>query len=335
MSNIFKGIGQAISAIFPVEPKTLDDQLGVEAEALTGEREKIKPSRDDSNTFGWITHEHNPAHYLVERARAMGFRDTPIRGAHTAAYAEQFIEGVVQRMREFWGADIKIVEQKTEFPDPLYPEERVLWEAKRFQRKGDRIDLYVEGTAKSGTIARVKSSLAPKNPNAPEIAGPIYSRKYFIDPTQIDAFYRIVGGRVEPRVTNMFAAAFVPSTLLRLLEDISETNEGINRSMAFDFIREAKPGMLQVDIFPPRAPVAVYRRQTKIDASTGQPEVNTQTNQPVYETATLDGRPIVDFYAYKFRAMVSQGTKPITYGEIVSAVSPAIATKINSRLLIG
>ena len=283
--NIFSEIGRVIERLWGVEPKPVDENLEDRVnKKLADERAKIRPSKEDINMFSWVTGDNNPIHRIQKRAKKLGFEDTPLMGAHVAAYGEQFIEDVVENMRQYWGADIKIVGQSNKFRSPLYPGERVLWQVRRFNQRDSSVELEVTGTVKDRQIITITSKLGAKYPQMPQIGGPIFSERYLIEADHLDEFFNCVGGTNKGRVPHMLPAAFVPATLLNLLKEKTQTLEGANMAMDFDFLNEASPGKLQVDIYPPRKPL---ERQ-------GQ-------------------------FIYKFRAVVSQDTRPITYGEILSS----------------
>jgi acyl dehydratase len=285
MTSILSGIGPAIGRLFEVEPKpineTLEDQIN---KALAEEREKIRPSREDIDNFSWITRDNNPIHRLTKRAKSLGFDDIPVMGAHIAAYGEQFILGVIERMKEYWGADIKTIGQENRFRNPLYPGERILWQVTGFKQKNENIELHVSGSLKDKNVITITPTLSREYPQMPQIAGPIYSKRYLLEEEHLEEFYNCVGGKNKGLSPNMLPAAFVPATLLRLLENKTQTTEGTNFSMKYNFLSTLEPGTLQVDIFPPKKP---KKRE--------------------------------DQYIYRFKSAVSQNTRPVTYGEIVSS----------------
>jgi hypothetical protein len=283
---VLKGIGEAIGSMFGVEPKTVDENLEDKInKALAAEREKIRPSKEDILWLSWVTKDNNPIHRLPKRAKKMGFDDIPLMGSHMAAYGEQYIEGVVNHLREYWGADIKIIGQENKFKAPLHPEERVLWQVTGYKPANDKIKLEATGSVKDKKVIDITSTLCNEYPKMPQIAGPIFSNTYLLEDEHLEAFHNSVGGKDGKNVPHMLPASYVPATLLTLLERETQTMEGSNLAMKFDFLNEANPGSLQVDIFPPRRP----------SERKGQ-------------------------YIYKFRTVVSQETLPITYGEITSAI---------------
>ena len=290
MAAIFTGIGKAIGSLFKVEPKAEDESLEEKInKVLAEEREKIRPSREDIDIFGWITEDNNPIHRIPKRAKLMGLDDVPLMGAHIAAYGEQFIESVVQNMREYWGADIKILGQENKFRAPLYPGERTLWQVTGYRQIDGGIEIDVKGSVKEKGVITITSRLGKVYPQMPQIAGPIFSDRYLLDKDHIEEFFNCVGGKSNGKVPNMLPAAYVPATLLTLLKLKTKTREGINMAMRYDFLREAEAGELQVDIFPPREPSE--RR--------GQ-------------------------FVYKFKTVVSQRTAPLTYGELISSTPKKI-----------
>ncbi len=283
--SMLQGIGRLISKVWGVDLKPIDETLEEKInKRLAEEREKIRPSREDIDTFSWITGDTSPIHRLTKRARKAGFQDIPLMGSHVAAYGEQFVEGVAKHMREYWGADIKIIGQENRFREALYPGERVLWQVKGYKEKDRTIELFITGSVKERQIVTIKSRLGTEYPIMPQIAGPIYSERYLIEDEHLEEYYNCVGAKSNGKVPNMLPAAFVPATLLNLLKTKTQTTEGMNLIMNFDFLKEANPGTLQVDIFPPRKPT-----ERK------------------------------DNFIYKFTTVVSQNTNPITYGEIVSS----------------
>ncbi|MFH1290811.1 MAG: MaoC family dehydratase [Nanoarchaeota archaeon] len=309
---IFKGIGQAIGSLFGVDPKPVDESWEERInKALAAEREKIRPSREDMDIFSWVTGDNNPIHRLQRRAKELGFNDIPVMGAHVAAYGEQFAERVVENMREYWGADIRIIGQDTKFRAALYPTERTLWQVTGYRapkedeegEEKEEIQLNITGTVKDRRVVDITSRLGKEFPPMPQIAGPIpnASRRYLLLPEHLTEFDNCVGASGNGTIPHMLPAAYVPATLLRLLEDRTQTMEGANFSMNFDFLGEAKPGRLQVDIFPPRSP----KLQKRKDIDGG------------YLLDPLSGgAPIIEGYIYNFNAVVSQDSKPITYGTI-------------------
>lgn len=321
MAPILSGIGKVIGSIFGVEPKEEDLPLEERInKALAEEREKIRPSREDMDTFLWFTGDNNPAHRLRKRAKELGFGDTPLAGAHVAAYGEQFIQRVVQDMREFWGADMKIVAQKNKFHEPVFPGDKILWQVIGYRVKENELELDVTGSIKGKEIIMVRPRLGRNYRMMPQLAGQIYSRRYLLHAEHLEEAYNSVGGKNDGQVSHMLASAFVPATLVRFLEDKTQTLEGTNLAMDFEFINEAKPGRLQVDIFPPREPRPQYRKVPKLDEA-GNPIINEIGKQPLMETAKDGaGNPIIERYLYVFRAVTSQETRPVTFGEIKSAV---------------
>lgn len=305
---IFEGLWQAISSLWPgTAPKeateSLENQIN---KALAEEREKIRPSREDIDEFSWITKDNNPIHRLPKRAKKLGFDDTPVMGAHTAAYGEQFIERAVEHMRKFWGADIKITGQHSSFKAPVYPGERILWQiTPSLENVNEEIRLGVTGTVKDKTVVEISSRLGKAYRIMPQIAGPVFSEKYLLDADHLEAFYNCVGGKNNGRVPNMLPASYVPATLLKLLEQRTQTMEGANAAMNFEFLREVEPGRLQVDIFPPRRPRLMPPRKDANDNVILDPK----TQEPVKN------------YLYRFNAVVSQETKPVTYGELICIVN--------------
>ncbi len=302
MTRILTGIGQLIGTLWDVEPKEAGESLEEKINnAIAGEREKIKPSKEDIEIFSWVTGDNNPIHRIQKRARKMGFDDIPLMGAHIAAYGEQFILGVVEHMRKYWGADIKIIGQENRFQNALYPNERTLWQVSGYKKKDEEIELEVIGRVKDREIIAITSRLGKTTHLMPQIAGPIYSERYLVEKEHLDEFYNSVGGTNEGRFPNMLTAAFVPSTLLELLKRKTQTVEGKNVIMNFLFLNEAKPGKIQVDIFPTTKPEPRERKDEKGNLITDK-----NTNEPIID------------YMYRFRTVVSQDTKPITYGRIVS-----------------
>lgn len=302
MVQILSGISAAWRAMFPGivgEVQDNSDEL-VENEvnqALAGERENICPAREDMTAFGWVTGDNNPIHSMVERAKKLGFKDTPVMGMHIAAYGEQFSHGVIQRMRRYWGGEVKVIGQSTTIKSPLYPRERTLWQVTEYKKRDTGIDLKILGTSGEQTIAEVTTKIGREYALMPQIAGPMYNRRFLLGEDHLESFYQAIGAKNDGTIPTMLPAAYVPATLLRLLEDRTGTIEGTIINMDFNSIRNAKLGRLQVDIFPTREP------------------------RELMKTDTLTKERVSAGFLYKFKAMVSQDTKPITYGE-VTTVSP-------------
>ncbi len=306
VASLLSGIGDGITALFGVELKRADRSLEEQInKTLAEEREKIQPSREDIDWFSWVTKDNNPIHRLTKRAQRYGFRDIPLMGAHIAAYGEQFVEGIVRNMRDYWDVDIKIIGQENRFKKEVHPGDRILWQLTGFKNLEKEIRLTVVGSVNGNVNIEIISRLGKEYRQMPQLAGPIReaSTEFLLEEDHLEAFYSCVCGENSGDVPNMLPAAYVPATLLSLLEQKTQTMEGINYIMSFDFLKKAKIGMLQVDIFPPRKP----KSRPRIDEETGKPAINEKT-----------GEPIVD-YIYKFRTIVSQNTKPVTYGEITSA----------------
>ncbi len=304
--GILQGIGQAIGELLGInpqqEPEDLEDKIN---NILARERENIIPSRENIDTFSWVTKDNNPIHRLPKRAKILGFEDIPLMGAHIAAYGEQFIERVVEKIRAHCGADLKIIGQDNGFKAPVYPGERILWQIMpEFKRRDGEIQLAITGTVKDKRVIDITSRIGKSYCIMPQIAGPIFSAKYLLDKDHLEEFYNCVGGTNNDQVPNMLPASYVPATLLTLLEQQTQTMEGMNLSMNYEFLREVEPGRLQVDIFPPRKPRAMQRKDEK-----GNSILDPKTDKPVTD------------YLYRFRTVVSQDTKPVTYGEILSSTT--------------
>ncbi len=283
--TILEGINEQIGKLFGVEPKPIDESLETKInKALAEEREKIKPKRDDIDGFSWVTGDNNPIHRIQKRAKKLGFEDIPLMGAHLAAYGEQYVERVVEDMRKYWGADIRIIGQDNSFKAPVYAGQQILWQITGYEKSDDIIKLKAVGTVKGERVIDVTTRLGKEYYKMPQIAGPIFSRRYILEKEHVEEFFNCVGAESNGTIPKILPAAFVPATLLALLEERTQTMEGMNLSMDFDFLSQMELGRLQVDIFPTRKP-----------------------------------KQRGDEYLYKFKAICSQNTKPIVYGKILSA----------------
>ena len=288
--TILTGIGEYIGKLFSVEPKPIDDSLEEKInKALAEEREKIRPSREDIDDFSWVTKDNNPIHRIPKRAKKLGFNDIPLMGAHVAAYGEQFMERVVEHMKEYWGAEIKIIGQDNHFKSAVYPGERILWQVVGYKKRDGEIELNAEGKVKDKKAIDITTKLGNRYYEMPQIAGPIYYRRYLIEEEHLETFYNCVGGKSNGKVPKILPSAFVPATLLSLLEEKTQSMEGANLSMDFNFLEEPEIGRLQVDIFPAREP-----------------------------------KQRGDYYLYKFKTVCSQKTNPIVYGGILSSTKNLI-----------
>ena len=283
----FSGIGVTIGRFFGVEPKPEDDLEERINNALAHEWENITPKRENNESLQRITKDNNPLHISSDAAKKLGLRDTPIMGVHTAGYAEQFMDRAVENMRKFWGADMKITGLYTGFKGFVYPGDKILWQITGYDSSGDVIKLKAEGKVSGNVVTDVVAELGKEYRTMPQIAGPISFRRYSIEGAHIEEFCRCVGVKYEGRIPKMLPGAFVPSTLLAIAEEKGKTIDGLNLSMNYDFLGDAKPGIVQVDIFPTRKP-----RPRKME----------------------DGSPA---FIYKFRTVCSQESKPLVYGEIV------------------
>jgi len=284
------GIGEQIGKIFSVEPKLIDESLETKInKTLSEEREKIRTSKEDIDDFSWVTGDNNPIHRIQKRAKKLGFDDIPLMGAHVAAYGEQYVTSVIESIKEYWKADIKITGLDNSFKVPVYPGERILWQTIGYEKTASEIKLKTTGSVKEKIVVGITASLGREYQKMPQIAGPIYSKKYLLEEEHLETFYNCVGGKSNGVVPKILIAAFVPATLLRLLEERTQTMEGTNLLMNFNFLSEASSGRLQVDIFPTREPKK-YGKD----------------------------------YLYKFKTVCSQNTKPIVYGEILSSTKQLI-----------
>lgn len=284
------GIEEQIGKLFGVEPKPIDKSLETRInKTLSEEREKIRPSKEDIDDFSWVTGDNNPIHRIQKRAKKLGFDDIPLMGAHVAAYGEQYITSVVESIIKYWEADIKITGLSNSFKAPVYPGERILWQTTGYEKTDSEIKLKTTGTVKERIVIDIKTHLGKEYQKMPQIAGPIYSRRYLLEKEHLETFYNCVGGKSNGIVPKILIAAFVPATLLKLLEEKIQTMEGTNLLMNFDFLSEASSGRLQVDIFPSREP-----------------------------------KKHGEDYLYRFKTVCSQKTKPIIYGEILSSTKHLI-----------
>ena len=97
----FLGIGNLMRLIYnarELDSPTLAEDINV---ILAGKREAITPKKENIDRFAWITGDNNPIHRSIEAARELGFLDTPLMGAHIAAYGEEFITGIGERINKF------------------------------------------------------------------------------------------------------------------------------------------------------------------------------------------------------------------------------------------
>lgn len=288
--KMLTGIGEQIGKLFGVEPKPIDESLETRInKTLSEEREKIRPSKEDIDDFSWVTGDNNPIHRIQKRAKKLGFDDIPLMGAHVAAYGEQYMNSVVESIKEYWEADIKITGLDNSFKAPVYPGERILWQTTGYEKTDSEIKLKTIGTVKEKIVIDIKTHLGKEYQEMPQIAGPIYSKKYLLEEEHLETFYNCVGGKSNGRVPKILPAAFVPATLLRLLEERTQTMEGTNLLMNFNFLSEASSGGLQVDIFP-----------------------------------TSRSKKHGEVYLYRFKTVCSQKTEPIIYGEILSSTKHLI-----------
>lgn len=286
--NRFSGIGATIGRFFGVEPKLEDESLEEKINnALAHEWEKITPTREDNESLQRITKDNNPIHISSDAAKKLGLKDTPIMGIHTAGYAEQFMEKVIDNMRSYWGADMKMTGLYTGFKGFVYPGDKILWQVTGYASSGEVIKLKTEGRVGENVVTDVEAELGKEYKRMPQIAGPISFRRYSIEEAHIAQFCKCVGVKYEKKIPKMLVSSFVPSTLLAIAEEKGMKIDGINLSMSYDFLGDAEPGSVQVDIFPSRR-----ARPRKME----------------------DGGQA---YIYKFKTVCSQDTKPLAYGEMV------------------
>ncbi|MBX4212298.1 MaoC family dehydratase [Candidatus Pacearchaeota archaeon] len=248
------GISNLAARLFRIAPRedeNLEKQIN---ETLAEERERIQPSSEDITSFGDMTEDHNPIHRDKSLALKKKLLDTPVMGAHTAIYGAQFVNGVTERMKKFWGTDIKMVSQESRFPAPIYPGDKIRWQIVDYKEvEGNQIELDITGykirDEEKKEAVKITSRLGD-NYALPEIKGtPIYSQKYMMTEDLIRNLHQRTGGNPSDKPLHMFAVSFVPTTLTKLLLEKSNTLEGINGAMDYKFTGDIKPGELSVDVY--------------------------------------------------------------------------------------
>jgi len=294
-----KGIAAAIGEKLGRDVRQIDDSLETEIETILKEwSEKTEISRDDNIGFCDLTKDFGAIHRDVETAKAytsIDLTDTPIVGTLTSAIGGRLARRVVEKLVDYWGEDaqdLKVVGQQTKFSDTVYPEQKISWTFpdQGYRENIDGVEFSIVGSIKGNEVASVTTRLGGEFRRMPQIAGPIFSRKYKIGDLEIDGFYNCVREKRRGEVPASLVNSFVPSTLLVLQKEKTGGEEGTNRSMDFDFIREAKQGEIQVDVFRP---------------------------------SKLPNRPIRGQYVCRFRAVVSQDSEPLQYG-VVACLTPNI-----------
>ncbi|MBX4196235.1 hypothetical protein KW805_01465 [Candidatus Pacearchaeota archaeon] len=249
------GITEAAMRLFGIvlreDDRGLEQQINRE---WAEQREKITASSEDITSVGDMIKDYNPIHRSKELAIKKNLLDTPLMGAHTAIYGAQFIQGVTDRMKKFWGADIQVVSQKSRFPSPIYPGDKIKWQIVNFKEiPGKNIDLAITGYRKRDNESKEAVNLTASLGNRyfiPEIRGvPIYSQSYLITEELIRNLHQRTGGNSSEKPLAIFATSYVPTTLTNLLLEKANSLEGTNASMNFKFTGELQPGELTVDIY--------------------------------------------------------------------------------------
>lgn len=282
-----------IKDAFGIDEITVKKTLTSIIEKIPTPDKVVQASREAMSRFGWITKDNNPIHKFSEQAIEYGgFTDTPVMGAHLAAYGEQFTEKVIHDLnKETWGSKIKLIGQTTKFKDPVYPEEKLTWEVGRYNVKNrngqDIIDISINGSINREENSKIAVSINARLGNEygimPQIAGPGFWRKFAIQPKHLDVFYRCVGASPNSKIPQMFPGAFIPATLLELLETTTQSLEGVNREIDINFLNEPRMGSpVRVDMF-----------------------------QLLEEPKAIRG---TDQKMYDIRFVCSQDTKPLSYG---------------------
>jgi len=290
-----KGLAPLVAeAIGDTNLRPIDDEVERDIAQLLKEGSRSF-SQEDNVLYCDTIEDKNPIHRDQEAARAytgMELSDTPIVGAFTSAVGGRLSLNIVNRLRNHWGEDaqdLKITGQKTKFSgNVVYPGSEIIWVIPKqgfSENRGD-ISITVEGRIKKNLAVSVTTNLGSEVKRMPQIAGPFYSATYDVDRARLQNHAECVGGEIGEGIPDSLAVNYAPSTLLKFQKERYGKSEGTNVAMDFEFIRQAKPGLIQVDVFAPRK---MPRRQ-------------------------LRGR-----YIYRLRIVTSQENNPINFGEIVCA----------------
>jgi acyl dehydratase len=292
-----RGIAVAIGNKFGRDVKQIDDRLESEIEIILKEgTERTKISQEDNIGYCDITEDFGVIHRDAEAARAYAgefFRDTPIVGTLTDAIGSGVSGRVFEKLVNFWeeeGQEFKIVGQQTKFSDVVYPGDSISWTfpEQGYRENIDGVELSIVGSVKGREVASVTTRLGKDFRQMPQIAGPILSRRFMIGEKEVSKAYQCAHEEPRNEVPASLVRAYVPSTLLVFQKEKTGKEEGMNRSMDFDVIREAKQGEIQADIFYPEK---------------------------------IPTRPTRGNYIYRFRAVVSQDSEPLQYG-VVACLTP-------------
>ncbi len=223
----------------------------------------IRTRREDIAEFGWVTKDNNPAHKIPRIGRTLGFEDTPFMGAHVAAYAEKYAIDLISKIKQKpWASELKIISQGTSFKSALYPDEELNWQVTGYRltkKDNDQLVLSLEGNTKRKDqqvkIAEVDITISHKYNGLPEIAIPIFWRKFPVKEEHLNVFYSCTGHKSAETFPHSLTAAYAPAAQLLLLEEKTGDMVGANLSMDFQVISPAELGpMMKVDIFRPSRP---------------------------------------------------------------------------------
>ncbi len=253
---LVKGITEAVARLIgsTTEKEKLEKLLEKSFDEISRERATIVTSREKIRLFGEVIEDYNAIHRLPEKAMKIGLRDTPIMGSHTAAYAEQFAQRVVERINELGrNPRLMVIGQDITFSGFAYPDESILWNVIGYRDSKTSLNLQLLGTnINDEEIAKTQVKLGLKLPEKPEIPqDPIFTRTYRFDDERITDFYNCVGVRNPNGAPISLPGLFIPSTLLSLLREQTLEMTGINNSMNIDYLASPEKGIpVRIDIFP-------------------------------------------------------------------------------------
>ncbi|HLC32075.1 MAG TPA: MaoC family dehydratase [Candidatus Nanoarchaeia archaeon] len=257
--RLFAGIGAWFKKS-PEEAEELEKSLEEKInKTLARDREKIVPTREQIGLFGRITGDSNPIHIDPTIAQKYGFTDTPVMGAHIAAFGSEYINGVNNTLKEECKVDyLKLVEQRTRIPKAIYPGQPITWnvEKQRIRGSGERIEeimLDISGVVNGEKAVGIEGKLngGYASPEIPSLPLSIIMKTYTLGQDELKILCDCIGAPYNEKmlIPQSFGFAYVPATLLELLQRETKTKEGINLVMESKTLGHIHPGSIQVDAF--------------------------------------------------------------------------------------
>jgi len=287
---------------------SLDDGIHSElVEKLNVETDGYTARKDDWMFLGDRTGDRNLVHRDSEYAKAFKFgnepldlKDTIAMGAYLACISEQHTRKLFKILKDHreepMNEGIKITGQHTKFIDYVYPDELITFKNIGYEEVAgtDRSEITMKGMVNKREVLDVTTHFSELYHKMPPMGATVIQAsegkiKEFTEEELIEINGRL-GSPEDSKMYHMIPPAVSVGTSLAYLQESIKKQEGLNKGMYFNFMREPMPGKIQVDIYRPK----IFHP--------GKPQKSKK-----------------GAFIYRLRVLCSQieTSKPLSYGDLV------------------